>query len=167
MSLSLQLIGDGIPIGKKYYYHWSIPRSAYPEPDQFTLLTIKNQLAKLLGFSNCQIASGPGGAPFVKFDGEAVVSKTAYPCVHALVRVLDGQMTIDLSPSVMGVALDSDGPKRTLAGAVFSDILLSAMNTIVIEELPYLICRAWLEALIIFILKVSLFCLFCPLRLSG
>jgi len=115
--------------------------------------------AKVLGFVNTRLE--PDHDTFsVQFDGLQPTPLTSQPCVTALLRAMDCSKLLELRPSALGIHNDVDTPSPCLVGTIFADLVMTVVTNLKFSEMPYLMARAWLEMLIVFILKVFSFAVF-------
>lgn len=89
----------------------------------------------------------------VKFDGVNATPPISQPCLSALLRALDSSVTLTIRPSAMGVANEADVSSTAPVGSLFVDIILDVVTKLKLSDMTYLMARAWLEMLIIIILK--------------
>ncbi|KAG6814363.1 hypothetical protein H0H92_010949 [Tricholoma furcatifolium] len=138
MSLSLQMIADGIEI------------------DSFRLLKIKNHLVEVVGFRDVLTAPTYNGQWFQVHFGElSDITDIALPCVNQFLAVMDASHTVEVSPSVMVGANDADErPVTILVGSIFIDAFLSIICMGKdLASLPIMTFKNLLETLCIVIYK--------------
>lgn len=137
MALALDMLSDGV------------------EVDSLTLIKVKAQLVRALGFQNVSIVpAGANGRSFHLAHGEIKsISESAYSCFKGLVSLLDSWHKIELSSPVITSSHD-DKEMEVLIGTAYADIPLNILATYEeILELPVLVIKHILEALHVIIYK--------------
>ncbi|EJU01782.1 hypothetical protein DACRYDRAFT_116231 [Dacryopinax primogenitus] len=141
VSLALNFIAHGVTV------------------DPVDLLKIKVFLARQVGFpqailriaadGTCHVALGP---VFVPNPAEQGLS-----CLAAAKCVLDASTKANASPSMLGVNITSDPAISCLVGTLLVDLVLDAVRKASdFRTMSHLALRAWLECLIIVILKYDM-----------
>ncbi|TFK29961.1 hypothetical protein FA15DRAFT_684259 [Coprinopsis marcescibilis] len=134
LLLAMSLLSDGMEI------------------DFFSLLKIKVQLVKILGFSQVQVIPMQNSSAFhIHFEEAMNIPAIASPCLEYLVPLIDAAHTIKMSFSI---APQETGTTNVLVGYVFIDVILKLVNTVdKLESLPVLNLKCMLEALYIILHK--------------
>ncbi|KIP09568.1 hypothetical protein PHLGIDRAFT_67270 [Phlebiopsis gigantea 11061_1 CR5-6] len=134
ISLSLAMIADGITI------------------DLFSLLRLKDQLVRTLGYQDVATIPSANGHTFhVQFRGITSIPSTAFPCITDIMLVVDSAHPYELSCSAMGGPdVEDETPYSLLVGSAFVDIVLGLFSQV--EDpasLPPLVLKNLLKTLII------------------
>ncbi|KZV90247.1 hypothetical protein EXIGLDRAFT_720571 [Exidia glandulosa HHB12029] len=137
MTLAFQMVANGIPI--------TVP----------SLLKLKMHLARILGFTNVELAVAALGHDYhVTFGSLHQLPETAFPCINPMLKVLDAAERIRYPLSAMGVASETDPLMEGLVGEFFADIALRVLsNATNLAQLPYVVQRGLIESLIVIIHK--------------
>lgn len=100
------------------------------EIDIFSLLRIKDQLLRVLGFSDVSLVPSANGHTFhVQFGEIKTLSRCADPCVADLMSIFDSAQPYNLSCSVMGGPMvEEDEAVSLLIGSPFLDVLLGTFR---------------------------------------
>lgn len=116
------------------------------------IMRLKHQLVRMLGFDKVDLRPNHNGLTFDVIFGEVKeVPKTALPCLHELVVVLDAPYAID-PYAYTGVREDTNTP--LLIGAPFVEVALGLFGSIEnISALPILTLKNMLEMLGIIVQK--------------
>ena len=124
------------------------------EADLFSLLKIKQQLAKVIGFGQSTLVPNAAGTIYVRFKRFKSIPEAAFPCLHGLLATLDVTTLSTLPPSAMGASGDVDTTTPCHIGAIFVDIVLSVITHVDFQTTSYLTCKSLLDMLLIIIYKV-------------
>ncbi|KAG6890677.1 hypothetical protein C0995_005049 [Termitomyces sp. Mi166 len=138
VSLSLQMIADGIPI------------------DDFALLKIKSHLVNIIGFRDVLLVPSQVGRLFqVQFGEVSEIDDIALSCVNQFLTMMDASHPVDIPSSVMAGSSDLDErPTPVLVGSVFIDVFLTMFCSVKdLNSLPVLTRKNMLETLCIIIYK--------------
>ena len=125
------MIADGVPI------------------DAFTLLRIKLQLVRLIGFSDISVTtSSDSNALLIQYGEVLEISEMAFPCIEGLVALVDAPHTVDMPASVWGAYQEQeDKTIPVLVGYIFIDVVFNILSTVEeLESLPVLPVKSLLEA---------------------
>jgi hypothetical protein len=128
--LSLRMIADLVPI------------------DVRSLKKIKRCLVRLVGFHD----------PPPAYGELQRIPELAYPCIGAMVRVLDAYHPFELAPSDMDrPGMDEEPASTVLAGSIFIDLVLALFWEVKdFIMLPSMVLKQLLECLVIIIYKHDL-----------
>ncbi|KAJ2931375.1 hypothetical protein H1R20_g5743, partial [Candolleomyces eurysporus] len=140
LILALAMVADGVPI------------------DAFTLLKIKLQLVRLIGFSDISVVpSSDSNALLIQYGEALEIPEMAFPCIEGLVSVVDAPHTVDMPASVWGAYQEQeDKTISVLVGHVFIDVVFSLLSTVEeLESLPVLPVKSLLEATYTILHKVD------------
>ncbi|THG99764.1 hypothetical protein EW026_g2637 [Hermanssonia centrifuga] len=138
ISLSLRMIADGISI------------------DTFSLLRLKDQIARALGFQDVTLVPSSSGHTFhIRFGDTSGIPSWAFPSITDLMLVLDSAHPYDLAGSAMGGPyVDDDSPTTLLVGSAFVDLVLGLFtHTADLASLPPLTLKNLIKGLLIAIQK--------------
>ncbi|TFK42558.1 hypothetical protein BDQ12DRAFT_676416 [Crucibulum laeve] len=138
MLLSLQMVAAGVTV------------------DSFTLMKLKIQFVRLIGFSDVSVVpSSNGQAFYVHFSDILDVPESTLPCIDELVTVLDTRHLVELPSSVMGNGRDYDErSSHVLVGSAFVDVSLTMLSTMEeLQDIPAPTLKSLLEGLYIIIYK--------------
>ncbi|KAF5315600.1 hypothetical protein D9611_004713 [Ephemerocybe angulata] len=129
LMLSLAMVADGVPI------------------DAITLLKIKVQLIKLIGFSDLTVMTGQD-ALYIQYGEASELLEVAFPCVEGLVSVIDAPHTVEIPASVWGGYQEQEDRNiPVLVGFAFADVILNIISTVeALESLPVLPLKNLLES---------------------
>lgn len=136
--LALSMLSDGI------------------DADSLSLIKIKAQLVRILGFQNVSIIpTGTNGHWFHLAYGELTsISEIAYPCIGGLVSLLDSWNKIELPSPVVTTNSHDDKKVEVLIGTLYADIPIQLLATYErLLELPVLAIKDLLEAVHVIIYK--------------
>jgi hypothetical protein len=126
------------------------------EIDSFSLMKLKVQFVRFMGFSNISVIPTPNHQSFyLKYGDIGEVFETSFSCIEQLVQVVDSPHLIRLPHSALGIA-DNHDDKTTsvLVGSVFVDATLCLVCTLRdLSSLPVLTLKSILESLYIIIQK--------------
>ncbi|RXW20753.1 hypothetical protein EST38_g5104 [Candolleomyces aberdarensis] len=140
LILALAMIADGVPI------------------DAFTLLKVKLQLVRLIGFSDISVTtSNDSNALLIQYGEALEIPEMAFPCIEGLVSVVDAPHTVDMPASVWGAYHEQeDKTISVLVGHVFIDVVFNILSTVEeLESLPVLPVKSLLEATYTILHKVD------------
>lgn len=132
------MISDGVPV------------------DVFSLLRLKDQLARTLGYQDVVMVPSANGHTFhVQFRGIVSIPSAAFPCITDLMLAMDSAYPYELSCSAMGGPdVEDETVCPLLVGSVFVDVLLGLF--VQLEDtaaLPPLVLKNLLKTLIIVMQK--------------
>ncbi len=126
------------------------------DADCLTLIKIKAQLVRILGYQNVSIVpAGTNGHWFNLLYGELKsISELSYPCFRGLVSLLDSWNKIALPSPVITTNSHDDKDVEVLIGTLYADIPLNLLATYErLLELPVLVIKDLLEAVHVIIYK--------------
>ncbi|KAH9951250.1 hypothetical protein B0H21DRAFT_272251 [Amylocystis lapponica] len=138
LSLSLRMVSDGIHV------------------DTPSLLKIKDQVVRVLGFQDVSLVPAPNGYSFyVRFGSLDEIPESSDACICDLMYVLDSSQTHDVAPSnIGGPSVHDETTCSLLVGSIFVDVLLELfINAEDIASLPFITVKNMLKSLIIVIYK--------------
>lgn len=95
--------------------------------DIFSLLRLKDQLLRVLGFEDVSLVPSPTGHTFyVQFGEIRTVSRWADPCITDMVALFDSANPYDVPCSAMGGPYsDDDSLVSLLIGSPYIDVILN------------------------------------------
>lgn len=126
------------------------------EIDMFSLLRIKDQLLRVLGFEEVSLVPSPTGHTFYVQLGEVrTIPRWADPCIADLLPIFDAAHDYDVSCSTMGGPYtEDDTPFTLLIGSPFIDVLLGVFkNAHRLVFLPPLTLKNLLDCLVVVMQK--------------
>ncbi|KAJ3559109.1 hypothetical protein NM688_g537 [Phlebia brevispora] len=108
LSLSLKMIADGLSV------------------DLFTLLRLKDQLARTFGYQDVTAVPSSSGHTFhIQFKDSSGAPAYSYPCITDLMFLLDAPHSFSLASSAMGGPnVEDDTPAALLVGSLFLDLVI-------------------------------------------
>lgn len=108
------------------------------EVDLITLLRLKDQLARTLGYQDViSVPSSSGYTFYVQFSNMNGTPAYAYPCITDLMFLLDSPHPFSVASSAMGGPnAEDDVSSSLLVGSLFLDLIIGLF--LHIEELPAL-----------------------------
>lgn len=124
--------------------------------DLFSLLRIKEQLARTLGYQDVTtVPSANGHTFYVQFRGITSIPSTAFPCITDVMLVADSPRPYEISCSALGGPdVEDETPCSLLVGSAFVDIVLGIFSQV--EDpaaLPPLVLKNLLKTLVIVMQK--------------
>lgn len=126
------------------------------EIDSFSLMKLKVQFVRFMGFSNISVIPTPSQQSFyLKYSDIDEISESAFSCVEQLVHVMDAPHSVELPRSALGIADEHDDrTSPVLVGSIFVDATLCIIYTLRdLCSLPVLVLKNILESLYIIIQK--------------
>ena len=138
LSLTLRMISSGIAV------------------DRTSLLKIKHQLVRLLGFQTSSMIPTANGRSFhIRFTDFESIPETSLICLNDLMLVLDSAQPYELAPSMMGGPFAEDETTAPLLiGSVFVDVLIELyVSSEDMASLPFITSKNALKSLIIILYK--------------
>ncbi|TFY64018.1 hypothetical protein EVJ58_g2900 [Rhodofomes roseus] len=138
LSLALRMLSSGIPI------------------DRTSLLKVKDQLVRVLGYQMVSLVPTPNGRGFhVRFYDLGSIPDSALICLNDLMLVLDSAQSYDVAPSMIGGPyFEDETTSPLLIGSIFVDVLIElCVSTEDIAALPFITFKNVLKSLIIVLYK--------------
>ncbi|EAU88627.2 hypothetical protein CC1G_12019 [Coprinopsis cinerea okayama7 len=126
------------------------------EIDAFSLLKIKVQLVRILGFREVSVVPIHDTAYFEIQHGDALgIPDIAYPCLDYLVPLVDAPHKVELPAAITGSSYEqTHGSTNFLVGYMFIDVVFNLVGTLErLESLPVLSLKALLESVYIIVNK--------------
>lgn len=138
LSLALRMLSSGIAI------------------DRTSLLKVKYQLVRLMGFQTASMVPTANGRSFhIRFTDFESIPETSLTCLNDLMLVLDSAQPYDLAPSMMGGPFSEDETTSSLLiGSVFVDVLIELyVSSEDMASLPFVTSKNALKSLIVVMYK--------------
>lgn len=125
------------------------------EIDSFSLMKLKVQFVRFMGFSNISVIPTPNQQSFyLKYSDINEISESAFSCVEQLVHVVDAPHSVELPRSALGIADEHDRTSLVLVGSIFVDAALCMICSLRdLGSLPVLVLKNILESLYIIVQK--------------
>jgi hypothetical protein len=124
--------------------------------DMVSLLKIKDQLVRVLGYEDVfMVPSASGHTFFIQFGRVQTIPSSSFSCFSDLVLLLDSPQPFELScAAIGGPDVDDETSSSLLVGSAFVDVLLNLFeDSQLLLSLPPLILKSLLRALIIVMQK--------------